>query len=343
MEHTWIIENFSLRPQKTGECLYSPIFSDQSERKVEWKLKLYPKGRNEEFKHFISTYVCLHKPSKNLLLNATYCITFLNKNQDILEISEQSSTREFNGSSTQRWGDLSFCSQDKISHTTLPGDELHIKCELIYEGNPTSLTGHSTPSLPTVSTSGIGNLVDHYKQLMESKSQSDIIIHVKQKKFEAHKLILSTRSPVFLAMFENNHTEKKTNTVKIEGIEPTVFAEVLRFIYTDEVENLDELAAELLAAAERYMLDFLKAKCEAYLSEKITVETCAELLLLADLHSADRLKKMVLDFFRFRIAEVAETASWQQLMKSANPLLFRDISMVFIPKPSSETAQRSAQ
>lgn len=29
LEHTWIVENFSLIPQKKGASLFSPIFSDQ--------------------------------------------------------------------------------------------------------------------------------------------------------------------------------------------------------------------------------------------------------------------------------------------------------------------------
>ena len=46
----------------------------------------------------------------------------------------------------------------------------------------------------------------------------------------------SEESAVFRAMFQTNLTEMQTNTLNIEEIEPAVFAEVLRFIYTDKVE-----------------------------------------------------------------------------------------------------------
>lgn len=167
-------------------------------------------------------------------------------------------------------------------------------------------------------------MVAQFQQLFESKSQSDIVIQVKAKKFDAHKLVLGTRSPVFLALFQSNLAETQTNTLKIRGIKPTVFKEVLRFMYTDQVEQLDELAEELLAAAERYMLDLLKEKCVTHLAGTITVENCAEKLQFADLHSAAGLKTIVLDFFRCRAAEVAETSSWQQLTKSANSDLLRE-------------------
>lgn len=143
---------------------------------------------------------------------------------------------------------------------------------------------------------------------MNTKSLSDIVILVGGQKFEAHELILSARSPVFLAMFQSD-LKMQTNTLKIEEIGPDVFAEVLRFIYTDKVENLDGYAEELLVAADRYMLDLLKAKCEESLARKIAVGNCAELLALADLHSAKSLKAMILDCFQLHAAKVAETVN----------------------------------
>ena len=94
-------------------------------------------------------------------------------------------------------------------------------------------------------------------------------------------------------MFQSNLTEDQTNTLKIDDIEPDVFKEMLRFIYTDQVENVDALAEKLLAAADKYMLDLLKTKCEAYLATNITGENCCQLLILADLHSVERLKTSV--------------------------------------------------
>jgi speckle-type POZ protein len=195
--------------------------------------------------------------------------------------------------------------------------------------------------LPLLASSGSASWVDNFNQLFNRKSLSDVVIEVQQEKFEVHKAILAAHSPVFLTMFHSDLTEKQTNTLKIEGIEPAVFKEVLRFIYTDQVEKLDELAVELMAVADRYMLELLKSKCEAHLAGKITVENCVDLLMLADLHSAVGLKTFVLDFFRLRASEVAQTASWQQLMQSANPLLFRDISVALIPKVCGVTAQPS--
>ena len=57
LEHTWVVENFSLKPQETGEYIISPISSDQSDEKLIWKLKLYPKGNTKETS---SAFILLH-------------------------------------------------------------------------------------------------------------------------------------------------------------------------------------------------------------------------------------------------------------------------------------------
>ena len=136
-------------------------------------------------------------------------------------------------------------------------------------------------------------------------------------------------------MFLSDLIEKRTNTLKIEDIEPRVFEEVLRFNYTHKVEKLDELASALLAAADKYMLDLLKTRCEESLARNVTVENCSELLILAHLHSAQGLLKVTLDFVRCHSFQVAASPNWQKLLNSAHPQLRRDIYMAVMIRPSA--------
>lgn len=46
----------------------------------------------------------------------------------------------------------------------------------------------------------------------------------------------------------------------------------------------------------RYALDRLKVMCEEALCTSLSVENAAEVLILADLHSADQLKAQAIDF-----------------------------------------------
>ena len=114
-------------------------------------------------------------------------------------------------------------------------------------------------------------------------------------------------------MFEHDMEEKKNSRVEVKDVEPDVMAELLRFIYTGKTAaNLDNMAADLLAAADKYALERLKVRnlilvlrtmlhnviyvqvmCEEALCNGLTVENVCDVLILADLHSAEQLKAQV--------------------------------------------------
>ena len=75
-----------------------------------------------------------------------------------------------------------------------------------------------------------------------------------------------------------------------------VFREMLRFVYTGKAGNLERMADDLLAAADKYALERLKVMCEEALCTNLSTENSAEVLILADLHSADQLKAQAIDF-----------------------------------------------
>ena len=108
--------------------------------------------------------------------------------------------------------DLKFIKDLYHRENFLPDDELFISCEISYETNGNTTTGYSLPYLPLIPSQS-GSIVDHFQQLLCNKSVSDVIIDVQGQKFEAHKLILSTRSPVFYAMFQSDLIEKKALSI----------------------------------------------------------------------------------------------------------------------------------
>merc|ERR1712203_1273747 len=81
-----------------------------------------------------------------------------------------------------------------------------------------------------------------------------------------------------------------------------VMDQMLRFIYTGKARDLERMAAELLAAADKYALDRLKVMCEEALCNSLSVENVSEVLILADLHSAEQLKAQAIEFINNRHA-----------------------------------------
>jgi speckle-type POZ protein len=74
---------------------------------------------------------------------------------------------------------------------------------------------------------------------------------------------------------------RTTNQIKIEDIQPEVFQELLRFIYTGQVSTatMETMAAGLFIAADKYSPNELKNECENYLIHDMSPDNCIELLL----------------------------------------------------------------
>ncbi|XP_025944867.1 speckle-type POZ protein-like isoform X6 [Apteryx rowi] len=147
------------------------------------------------------------------------------------------------------------------------------------------------------------------------------------------------RSPVFNAMFEHEMEESKKNRVEINDVDPEVFKEMMRFIYTGKAPNLEKMADNLLAAADKYALERLKVMCEEALCSNLSVENVADILILADLHSAEQLKAQAIDFINSSLhyrcsvlrqlgckdgknwnsnqaTDIMETAGWKSMIHS---------------------------
>jgi hypothetical protein len=64
-------------------------------------------------------------------------------------------------------------------------------------------------------------------------------------------VVPSGRSTVFKAMFSHESPESTSNRVIIKDFDFQIIQELLRFIYCEEVLNLQEIALELLQAADK--------------------------------------------------------------------------------------------
>ncbi|KAF1379832.1 hypothetical protein PFLUV_G00180170 [Perca fluviatilis] len=70
------------------------------------------------------------------------------------------------------------------------------------------------------------------------------------------------------------------------------------------------------ASSTQYALERLKVMCEDGLCASRSVENVTEILILADLHSADQLETQAVDFINYHAADVMETLSWKSMVIS---------------------------
>ena len=314
---SWTIEDFASRPEKKWERIQSSSFlaktPDQKDSK--WKSMLYPKGDKKgegNLSIFLTSY-------NSFSIKAKFEVS-------ILDSRSQKTSTWTNGiqvfdSSNPAWGNRTWSVPLTKNSGLLPKGHLSIHCVLTVYGTEKTLSGSGSRDLEIESKAndkGLQQISQHFGKLFNDKEFSDVEIECEGETFSCHKVILSTRSDIFKAMFQADMIENRTKKVLIEDIDSVVVKEMLYFIYTGATneEFLKERSGELLAAAEKYNLDVLKNICEDYLCSTLEIGNVVDNLVLGDYHRASKLRKMSMTFIARNLAKVVKTVEYRNLVKS---------------------------
>ncbi|ESN98578.1 hypothetical protein HELRODRAFT_101749 [Helobdella robusta] len=331
--YIWTINNFSFCREEMGEVLKSSTFSAGANDKLKWCLRVNPKGLDEESKDYLSLYLLLVSCNK-AEVRAKFKFSILNNKRE--ETKAMESQRAYRFVQGKDWGFKKFIRRDFLMDETnglLPEDKLTIFCEVSVVGETVNVTGQS--SLMPVKVPHC-HMSEDLGLLFERSQFSDTTLHVQDKQFPVHKAILAARSVVFNAMFEHEMEERKQNRVEITDVDQDVLYEMLRYIYTGKAPNLNKMADELLAAADKYALDRLKVMCEEALCSNLSVDNVSDIFVLADLHSAEQLKTHAIDFINGHATDVMETTGWKDMVLAHPHLVaeaFRALASQQSPPP----------
>ncbi|XP_076305181.1 protein roadkill-like isoform X3 [Tachypleus tridentatus] len=329
--YMWTINNFSFCREEMGEVLKSSTFSAGANDKLRWCLRVNPKGLDEESKDYLSLYLLLVSCNKSEV-RAKFKFSILNAKRE--ETKAMESQRAYRFVQGKDWGFKKFIRRDFLldeANGLLPDDKLTLYCEVSVVADSVNISGQNSAIQFKVPDC---RLPDDLGLLFDSQKFSDVILSVNGREFYAHKAILAARSPVFAAMFEHEMEEKKQNRVEITDMDHEVLREMLRFIYTGKAPNLEKMADDLLAAADKYALERLKVMCEEALCSNLSVETAADVLTLADMHSAEQLKAHAIDFINTHATDVLETAGFKAMIHRQPHLIaeaFRALATQQIP------------
>jgi len=110
-----------------------------------------------------------------------------------------------------------------------------------------------------------------------NKKLTDVELHVGEKTFSAHRSLLSSRSPVFAAMFNSGMKEVQTGQVYIEDADPSTFGYFLHFLYTGMLEPSAD-KKQLYPLADRYQVETLVNVCKPA-SEPVDVDVFTKTFL----------------------------------------------------------------
>ena len=135
LNYDWTIEEPAFLPQKNGESFYSPIFSAKANDKIRWRLKMCPKGANEESKDHLSLFLerFTGRIEQSVTVKSNWLVTkngkvIFSKSNELQTLGNAPLPSNFG------WDKVApLASIERASFDTFPGiDELKVSCQLIY-------------------------------------------------------------------------------------------------------------------------------------------------------------------------------------------------------------------
>ncbi|KAJ3704615.1 hypothetical protein LUZ61_008320 [Rhynchospora tenuis] len=344
--HIFKITGYSvLKEVDVGKYVSSSTFTVGGH---EFYIDMYPQGNEENNKEFISIYLVLNSDDKELPVQFDFGLVDMSGDSIILgEKTSHSCTFAFKN---QYWGFGRFIKRPDLEASQyLKDDCFMVRCT-VRVVKATRAEGRQITRQSVVPPS---DLHLHLAKLLESGEMADVTFEVDQDSFSAHRIVLAARSPAFKQLLnENNGESEMRSCVQIEDVKAPVFKALLHYIYTDELPNdgdeghadeaLTSFDEQLLVAADAYEFERLKFICQEKLCSKISVDTVASTLELAEKCKCDRLKAACLDFAakpenlialmqtHAKISEGSEKQNTVEL--SSLPDLLNKLSHAFVTK-----------
>ena len=115
-----------------------------------------------------------------------------------------------------------------------------------------------------------------------NRQHTDVDLMLDQVVMEAHRAVLVSRSPVFLAMLGPEPPTRggQRCRIQIEGTDISVFEEFLYFMYTGTLKGSTN-CHQLLTLAEKYQVETLKLLCQHGINKRAAIRDISAIIMMA--------------------------------------------------------------
>ncbi|KAM9833016.1 kelch-like protein 4 isoform 3-T3 [Syngnathus typhle] len=117
---------------------------------------------------------------------------------------------------------------------------------------------------------------------LQHKQLCDVLLIAGDHRIPAHRLVLSSVSDYFAAMFTSDVREAKQEEIKMEGVDPDALTSLVQFAYTGVLELKEETIESLLAAACLLQLSQVIQVCCNFLMKQLHPSNCLGIRSFAD-------------------------------------------------------------
>lgn len=185
------------------------------------------------------------------------------------------------------------------------------------------LNGHPSPSKsePLVNEECTSELHMHclsvLKQLNDFRNSNilcDATLCVDGRTFYAHRNILASCSPYFKAMFSSKMKEaNETKPVILNDIEGHNMEELLKYIYTGEIELRHDNIRPIISAANYLLITSLKDRCVRFLKKMLTPTNCLSIENTAEQYDCEWLRTTATTYIKENFLTITSTDEFKDL------------------------------
>ena len=326
-DHAVSIANFSEKMKMPpGKCLSSGIFTFMvKDKQTSWIIECYPNGYREADAGFLSVFLG-PKENTQLPIKTRFDLSIINKEGS--KIILRSGIKKTFDKKAISSGAFKLISHEELQYLSfLPDDVLTIHCAVTVLPEDESVvtrSGTNRPLVTPVSNADIkeqSSIVKCVEASYINGQFTDCVIVCQGREFNCHKMILAGRSPVFNATFTHDMEESRSGRIVINDLDVDTVGKMLAYIYSGKIANTDGKEGTLLAAADKYDLSGLKSMCEDALSKAMHIDNVLDMLLLADLHKAGRVKALAISFIIENAREIVSQEGWSKKLEKFPSIL----------------------
>lgn len=163
-------------------------------------------------------------------------------------------------------------------------------------------------------------------EFRETELLTDIILETENKKFKAHKVILSAASDYFRAMFTDPMLESKSNEISLSLLTAEALEVILDYIYTSEIDLCIENAFDVLQAASYLQIQPAIIYCEFFIKTSIDNDNVIDVVHIAEMYCLQDLKENAYEHIAENFKKVGETKEFHRFTpEQMEHLLSKDL------------------
>lgn len=163
--------------------------------------------------------------------------------------------------------------------------------------------------------------IPFYGEVEDAPPYADICFSVEGHSFYCHQIFFKRRSDYFKALITDHFGEaggdpSSVPVITLHDISAKIFCKVVYYLYTDMVENLNDVSAyELLCNADLFLLVGLKKQCANEIANHLTVENVINVLRVGRMFNLSKLEDQCAEFMANNLEQLINTPEFSDIIK----------------------------